>query len=116
MRRPCKLCSWSLGLSPAFMFRTEAFSMPEDAARAAATEPPKRMLVLCPHPIGVAPGQRLKFEQYYSDWRQRGWEITVSPFADTKLWAVLHEHGHLGAKLLGGIKGLVRRLYDLARM
>jgi glycosyltransferase involved in cell wall biosynthesis len=93
------------------MFRTEAYSMPEHWTAGPKT---KRMLVLCPHPVGVAPGQRLKFEQYYPDWRREGWEITVSPFADGKLWPVLHAHGHLGAKIIGGLKGLARRLVDLA--
>ncbi|MFL6727018.1 MAG: glycosyltransferase family 4 protein [Sphingomicrobium sp.] len=76
----------------------------------------KRMLVLCPHPVGVAPGQRLKFEQYYSDWQRLGWDITVSPFVDLNVWPILHEHGHARAKILGGLKGLVRRLYDLLRI
>src|SRR4051812_30262949 len=96
------------------MFRTEAYSMPEHGTGSAGPTG-KRMLVLCPHPVGVAPGQRLKFEQYYPDWQRAGWDITVSPFADRKLWAVLHEHGHLGAKIVGGLKGLARRLADLAR-
>jgi len=76
----------------------------------------RRMLILCPHPVGVAPGQRLKFEQYYDDWRQRGWDITISPFVDRSLWPVLHEHGHLRAKIFGGLKGLRRRLADLLRL
>lgn len=76
----------------------------------------KRIIVLCPHPLGVAPGQRLKFEQYYSDWRQHGWEITVSPFVDRGLWPVLHEHGHIRAKILGGLKGMARRARDFLRM
>ena len=37
----------------------------------------KRMLVLCPYPHGVAAGQRLKFEQYYDDWRAAGWDVHV---------------------------------------
>jgi len=74
------------------------------------------MLILCPHPVGVAPGQRLKFEQYYPDWRREGWEITVSPFADRKLWLVLHQHGHVREKIFGGLKGLLRRIADLLGM
>ena len=41
---------------------------------------PKRVLVLCPYPYGVAAGQRLKFEQYYDDWRAAGWEVDAAPF------------------------------------
>jgi glycosyltransferase involved in cell wall biosynthesis len=74
------------------------------------------MLVLCPHPIGVAAGQRLKFEQYYDDWRSAGWDISVSPYMDMALWSVLHEHGHVTAKIVGALKGLLRRIADLPRI
>ena len=76
----------------------------------------RRMLVLCPYPVGVAAGQRLKFEQYYDDWRAAGWDITVSPYMDMKLWSVAHQHGHLWAKLAGTAKGLLRRIGDIVRI
>ena len=47
------------------------------------------MLVLCPYPVGEAAGQRLKFEQYYPDWREDGWEIVISPYMDRELGSVL---------------------------
>lgn len=74
------------------------------------------MLVLCPYPVGVAAGQRLKFEQYYDDWREAGWEVMVSPYMDMALWSVAHQHGHVPAKLLGTVKGLIRRVGDLLRV
>jgi len=73
-----------------------------------------RMLVLCPFPIGVAAAQRLKFEQYYDDWRANGWEIDVAPYMDLKLWKILFQHGHSLTKILGAIKGTLRRLRDVA--
>ena len=76
----------------------------------------KRMLVLCPYPHGVAAGQRLKFEQYYDDWRVAGWDVEVAPFMDLSLWRVLYERGHLAAKIAGVTKGYVRRLRDLFRL
>jgi len=76
----------------------------------------KCMLVLCPYPTGVAAGQRLKFEQYYDDWREAGWDITVSPYMDNALWSVLHENGHVAAKIIGAIEGLIRRIGDLTRI
>ena len=39
----------------------------------------KRMLIICPYPIGVAAGQRLKYEQYFDKWNKDGWDITISP-------------------------------------
>lgn len=74
------------------------------------------MLVLCPYPLGVAAGQRLKFEQYYGDWRAAGWRVDVAPFMDIALWDVLYERGHIFTKILGVSKGYVRRLRDLFRV
>ena len=74
------------------------------------------MLVICPYPPGVAAGQRLKFEQYYDDWRAAGWEVDVAPFMDLGLWRVLFERGHVGEKSLGVAKGYARRARDLFRL
>lgn len=76
----------------------------------------RRMLVLCPYPEGVAAGQRLKFEQYYPEWRRDGWEITVSPYMGMKLWSVLWQHGRLGKKVFEVLRGLPRRFRDLFRI
>jgi len=74
------------------------------------------MLVLCPYPVGVAAGQRLKFEQYYDDWRAQGWEVVPSPFMDQALWDIVFEKGHRAAKLIGVAKGYGRRVRDLLRI
>lgn len=76
----------------------------------------KRMLVICPYPLGVAPGQRLKFEQYYDDWRALDWEIAVSSYMDLPTWKVVWREGHLLAKAFGVLKGHLRRLRDLPRV
>lgn len=76
----------------------------------------KSMLVLCPFPVGVAAGQRLKYEQYFDDWRAAGWEITVCPFMDRKLWDIAYSPGHLVGKAMGALRGYRRRLRDLARI
>ncbi|MGH6729178.1 MAG: glycosyltransferase family 4 protein [Sphingomicrobium sp.] len=74
------------------------------------------MLVLCPFPVGVAAGQRLKYEQYFDDWRAAGWDITVSPFMDRKLWDIAYSPGHLAGKAMGALRGYWRRLRDMARI
>jgi glycosyltransferase involved in cell wall biosynthesis len=74
------------------------------------------MLVLCPFPIGVAAGQRLKFEQYYDDWREAGWQVDVAPYMDITLWRVLFERGHILAKAWGAAKGTARRFRDMFRI
>ncbi len=74
------------------------------------------MLVICPFPKGVAAAQRLKFEQYYDDWRAAGWEVVPAPFMDLALWKILYQRGHHAAKLIGIAKGYIRRLRDLFRI
>jgi glycosyltransferase involved in cell wall biosynthesis len=74
------------------------------------------MLVLCPYPLGVAAGQRLKFEQYYDDWHADGWEVTTDPFMDLALWSCVFKRGHLAAKCIGVLKGYGRRLRSLMRI
>ena len=73
----------------------------------------KKILVLCPFPQGVAAGQRLKYEQYFDRWRSNGWEVNVSPFMDKKLWKVAYKQGYFISKLVGVLKGYMRRLFDL---
>lgn len=75
-----------------------------------------RMLILCPYPEGVAPGQRLKYEPYVEDWRARGWEVDVAPFADPALWRILFEPGQAARKALGVLRGHGRRMRDLTRV
>lgn len=75
-----------------------------------------RILVLCPYPQGIAAGQRLKYEQYLADWRAAGFEVTVSSFMDQALWDRVHRPGHLLDKILGTVRGTLRRLRDLTRL
>jgi len=74
------------------------------------------MLVMCPFPLGVAAAQRLKFEQYYDDWRAAGWSIDAAPFMDRELWRVAYERGHFAKKVAGTLAGYARRIRDLARV
>ena len=74
------------------------------------------MLVLCPFPEGVAAGQRLKYEQYFDNWRDKGWEIDISPFMDDEMWRVVYQRGKTFAKIIGTIRGHIRRLKDLLRV
>ena len=76
----------------------------------------KRMLVLCPFPEGVAAGQRLKYEQYFNQWRAKGWEIDISSFMDRKMWSVVYKNGHTNAKIFGTLRGHLRRIGDLFRV
>lgn len=83
-----------------------------------ASEPPpkKRILLLCPHPVGVAPGQRLKYEQYFDYLRENGFEIKVSPFQTRALWEILYKPGRFWQKVFWVSYGYAVRTFDLLRM
>lgn len=74
------------------------------------------MLVLCPFPVGVAAGQRLKYEQHFNDWRAAGYDIDVSCFMDDAMWRIVYEKGHFLKKALGVLRGQLRRMRDLTRI
>ena len=80
------------------------------------SEARKRLLVLCPFPYGVAAGQRLKYEQYFDDWRALGYDITISPFMDRAMWDIVYAPGNLAGKALGTVRGHLRRLRDFFRI
>lgn len=77
---------------------------------------PKRILVLCPFPQGVAAGQRLKYEQYFDDWCANGYDIVVSSFMDEAMWRIVYGKGRFVSKFWGVLRGYCRRLRDVARL
>lgn len=76
----------------------------------------RRILLLCPYPMGVAPGQRLKYEQYLDFLEREGYEITVSPFLSHATWKILYLRGNLLRKVGGVAMGYLRRCRDLLRL
>ncbi len=73
----------------------------------------RKILVVCPFPQGVAAGQRLKYEQYFDHWRENGFEITVTSFMDMSMWEVVYTPGNYGFKILGTLRGYVKRFRDI---
>lgn len=74
------------------------------------------MLVICPFPQNVAAGQRLKYEQYFDDWRKAGYDIDVSSFMDDDMWQIAYERGNFQQKVAGTVRGHLRRLRDMTRV
>jgi glycosyltransferase involved in cell wall biosynthesis len=80
----------------------------------------KKILVICPFPVGVAAGQRLKYEQYFDEWQDEGYDVTVSSFMSKKMWSVVYKKGYLFYKIYGTFYGywlrcktlLVLKKYD----
>jgi L-malate glycosyltransferase len=76
----------------------------------------KKLLILCPNPVGHAPGQRLKYEQYFSHFSESGYEITVSPFISEAFQRIVYKKGNLVRKVFYTLAGYGRRILDLFRM
>lgn len=76
----------------------------------------KKILILCPHPENVAPGQRLKYEQYFSNWKENGYEITVSPFMTLRFWNIVYKKGFFVEKVIWTIFGYLRRIFNLFQL
>ena len=74
------------------------------------------MLVICPHPVGYAPGQRLKYEQYFDIFRENGYDITVSSFMSERFQKIVYQKGKYLEKIVWTIAGYFKRIFDLFRI
>ena len=73
----------------------------------------KRILFVCPYPENVAPSQRLKFEQYYSHFREEGYHVETSAFIDESFWKIIYKKGNYFKKAWHTIKGYGKRTCGL---
>jgi glycosyltransferase involved in cell wall biosynthesis len=63
-----------------------------------------------PYPLGRAPSQRFRFEQYLGILSERGHTYRLAPFLDEATWSILYKPGQMIRKTLGILSGFVRRL------
>ncbi|WP_234462344.1 glycosyltransferase family 4 protein [Adhaeribacter terrigena] len=73
----------------------------------------RKILFVAPYPEGLAPSQRLKYEQYYPYFREAGYEITTRSFIDAEFWQTVYKPGNTFRKILFTIKAYFRRIKDL---
>lgn len=69
-----------------------------------------RVLALVPYPVGEAPGQRYRIEQWAPYLGELGIDIVFAPFADAVLFKILYAPGGFHAKAWRMIRAWVRRL------
>jgi glycosyltransferase involved in cell wall biosynthesis len=78
-----------------------------------------KILFLTPYPLGQAPSQRFRFEQYLKILEEKGFTLSFQSFWDEKAWAILYKSGFFFQKAIGFIKGKARRvaiLFQLAKI
>jgi L-malate glycosyltransferase len=69
----------------------------------------KKMLVVCPHPENMVPGQRLKYEQYFDYFRKHNIEVSVNPFMTVRFQNIVYKKGHFLEKGFWTIYGYIKR-------
>lgn len=75
-----------------------------------------RVLILCPYPLGISPGQRFRFEQYLDILRANGILIEIQSFLDMDTMRILYKPGHVFKKVTNVLAGFLRRAMGLRRV
>jgi glycosyltransferase involved in cell wall biosynthesis len=75
-----------------------------------------RILIIAPYPVGEAPSQRFRFEQYLGFLAEQGISYDYEPFISAATWRILHLPGHFLPKALGILGAFGRRLALLMRL
>ena len=69
----------------------------------------KKILFVIPYPLGEAPSQRFRFEQYFKILESSGFVWHAKPFFDKYDWSILFQSGRPVQKALAVMKGLIKR-------
>lgn len=73
----------------------------------------KRVLFLCPYPLGGAPGQRFRYEMYLEDLKSFNIDYVLKSFLDTKTNNILFSDKYFFSKVFGVLKGFLSRFLIL---
>lgn len=74
------------------------------------------ILFVIPYPLGKAPSQRFRFEQYIELLKERGHSMEFSPFLDDDTWQLLYQNGKHVDKILGIFKGFFKRILMIFKL
>jgi len=69
-----------------------------------------KILFLVPYPVGKAPSQRFRFEQYFDLLTAAGYQYQVESFISSTTWEILYKQGYHFRKALGILAGFGRRI------
>jgi glycosyltransferase involved in cell wall biosynthesis len=70
-----------------------------------------KVLFIVPYPRNEAASQRFRFEQYMDVLGAGGIETAFNSFWDERTWKILYLRGHILLKVLGFMKGWLRRFF-----
>lgn len=69
----------------------------------------RTILFLFPYPLGHAPSQRFRFEQYFDALRESGYRLETQSFLTEEAWRLLYTPGNTVRKILAVAGGFIRR-------
>ena len=72
-----------------------------------------KMLVICPHPENMVPGQRLKYEQYFNHFRENNIDVVVKPFMNVRFQEIVYKKGYFFEKIYWTLVGYWKRFFLL---
>jgi len=75
----------------------------------------KRMKVLfiVPYPVGIAPNQRFRYEQYLDVLSSNNIEYAIRPFASARLYKILYKQGYFFEKFIHTFLGIFYRIWNV---
>ncbi|MCF8276041.1 MAG: glycosyltransferase family 4 protein [Flavobacteriales bacterium] len=76
----------------------------------------KRILFVVPYPLGIAPSQRFRFEQYFEVLVSNGFQYEVQPFLDESAMHFLYDEGNFFQKVWRVKLGLLKRMFLMTRL
>ncbi|MBC6611662.1 glycosyltransferase family 4 protein [Hymenobacter sp. BT507] len=69
-----------------------------------------KILFVAPYPLGQAPSQRFRFEQYLDTLTENGHQWHLAPFLSMETWKILYKPGQTLRKAIGIVAGFLRRV------
>ena len=73
----------------------------------------KSIFFMVPYPLGKAPSQRFRFEQYFNILKEAGYTYEIHSFYSDKTWNILHQEGNFTSKTLRIIASFFIRFNQL---
>lgn len=76
----------------------------------------KKLIIIAPYPLGEAPSQRFRFEQYLSHFEKNDWQWELHSFWSMSAWKILYHPGKYFQKFFGLLSGFIRRIFLMFRL
>ncbi len=75
-----------------------------------------KIAFIVPYPIGKAPSQRFRFEQYFAILKENNFEFKMFSFYNAKTWQIIYSKGNFLLKTYGVIGSIITRIGMLFKL